>query len=148
MAISISTAVPSYGILVMADTPYILLNTKADAAHTIRLKYISSNPAKNTSNVELAAFASTTDAPHLPVEYHPMVQYLATALIAEELAHRVDAEGKPMFPQMGSAAKYYRELYNSMLQDVKEKSRKRLITGTQQRFSFSGAEREILRGVR
>lgn len=143
MSVQLQTAQPTFGVLVYERNPIILLDTKADAAHKIRLKYLSLVTATQADGVtERTAIASLTDIPDIPREFRELLLTLIIAKTAEELASVVNTEnGNPLFPAMMQVAQTYRQRYEVELERKKTQARRRPISRQQAPFQFSEMER-------
>ena len=141
MAYQVPTSIPQYGVLVLADNPYILLNVIADGAHKIRIKYLSSNTGKQPDGTIVSEIGQLGDTPLIPREYHNILVTLVTMLISEELASQVDSgSNKPKHPTMAKAAKDFRERYEYQLIKAKRDARRTYITPLRGAFQFVNTE--------
>ena len=133
----ITTDIPSYGTVVLAQTPFILLNTKADAVHKLRIKYLTTNTGTNAAgDSEVEVFTSKSEIPLLPKEYHNLLVELVTTLIAEDLANMTKDDGSPALPGMSGVAQLYRSKYERNLGRDIEHARRRFFDPHQRTFEY------------
>lgn len=143
MAVQLRTAQPTFGVLVYERNPVILLDTKADVAYKIRLKYLSLVTATEADGVtERTAIAALSDIPDIHREFRELFLTLFVAKTAEELASVVNTDtGHPLFPAMMQVAQTYRQRYEAELERKKTQARRRPISRQQSPFQYVDMER-------
>ena len=118
-----------------------MLNTIADAAHTIRIKYLSSNTGKQTDGTVVSAIGALGDVPLIPREHHNLLVLLVSTIVAEDLANQINpSSGRPKYPTMAVAAKDLRQRYEFMLLKAKRDARRTYITPLRHAFEFVNTE--------
>lgn len=138
----VNTGVPSFGRLILSALPHIILDVKADAAHKIRIWYLSTNTGTAGDGLsEVATFTSKTEIPLLPTEHHNLVVELTTAMIAEDFGSIANRDGSPKYPGMLQTAQLFRVRYERNLAKAKESASKRLMGRGPVAFRLAGAER-------
>ena len=138
---SITTGRPRFAAVIRTRQPYVLFEQKLESAYTVRVRYLSLNKGTDASGgTEVLNFTSRTEIPILPQQYHRLVLLCAGKFIAGELKDLRDPNGNLRYPGLAGAYEYFATEYESQLVKDKELATRRVITRTQQGFSFAGAE--------
>lgn len=141
MSQQISQQMPSFGILVRTQHPYILLNSKADLVHTLRIKYLSTNTGLDSSGItEQASLDAPDELPNLPSDYHELLVTLMIAKVAEDLQGLTNEDGKPLFPGLRATAELMRGRYERDLAAFKNRATQKRIDLIQRPFEFASGE--------
>ena len=141
MSAYLATGVPQYASMVWTREPFLLLSCKSDAAHKIRIKYLSKNTGLNAAgDTEQVALDSFDEIPNIDSQYHSLLVTLMSARICEDLMGLVDPEGKPLYPGLRVTAEVMRNRYERDLQVFKNRATQFKLDVVTKNYDFAGAE--------
>jgi hypothetical protein len=131
---------PTYGVLIRARDPFILMDTKADAAHKLRIRYLSRNTATDSSGTtEVSSITQNDQIPDLPETYHEFIITDVVKRICEDLSTHRNRAGTPKYPGLIDALALFRTKYAEELHKYKNQARKRYISDRQNLPDVAGS---------